>query len=199
MDPAVTAALITTPTAILAAAAAYAAGSAQRRGSVDAVRRQQQREVYAAFLTAARRHKADIAEALAHATEIQLARAAGEPLSPAEEEQRREAIAATARANPLDEPAALVFLEGPDELAYAALLIDQHAKSTRMLLTATPEHAGTMSRIHGRPMTVHDECRRLEGAIHRFTLEAQAHMNGTALRHRRHQRRLMRRLWPVEP
>ena len=79
MDPAVTAALITTPAAILAAAAAYAARSAQGRGSVDAVRRQQQLEVYAAFLTAARRHRADIEEALTHAAEIRLARAAGEP------------------------------------------------------------------------------------------------------------------------
>ncbi|MEU4617846.1 hypothetical protein [Streptomyces umbrinus] len=199
MDPAVTAALITTPTAILAAAAAYAAGSAQGRGSVDAVRRQQQREVYAAFLTAARRHRADIEEALTHAAEIQLARAAGEPLSPEEEDQRRQVIADTAQAGPLDEPAALVFLEGPDDLAYAALLIVQHAKTTCMLLTAAPEHVGTMSRLQGRPMEVHDECRRLEGAIHRFTLDAQAHLNGTAIRHRRHRMRLMRRIWPVEP
>ncbi|MGW2100393.1 hypothetical protein ACWCPX_22355 [Streptomyces olivaceoviridis] len=51
MDPAVTAALITTPTAVLAAAAAYAAGRAQarsaHRGPVDAVRRQHQRDAYA--------------------------------------------------------------------------------------------------------------------------------------------------------
>ncbi|MDF3142137.1 MULTISPECIES: hypothetical protein [unclassified Streptomyces] len=54
MDPAVIAALITTPTAVLAAAVAYAAGRAQaraaHRGPVDAVRRQHQREAYAALV-----------------------------------------------------------------------------------------------------------------------------------------------------
>jgi hypothetical protein len=57
MDPAVTAAIITTPTAVIAAAAAYAAGRAQARGAhrgpVDAVRRQHQRDAYAEFLRAA--------------------------------------------------------------------------------------------------------------------------------------------------
>ncbi|MFC9227378.1 hypothetical protein ACFTZI_00010 [Streptomyces decoyicus] len=54
MDSAVIAAFITTPTAVLAAAAAYAAGRAQaraaHRGPVDAIRRQHQREAYAALV-----------------------------------------------------------------------------------------------------------------------------------------------------
>ncbi|MCW8382430.1 hypothetical protein [Streptomyces justiciae] len=57
MDPAVAAALITTPTAVLASAAAYAAGRAQarsaHRGPVDAVRRQHQRDAYAELSRAA--------------------------------------------------------------------------------------------------------------------------------------------------
>ncbi|MGW3653994.1 hypothetical protein [Streptomyces sp. NPDC000878] len=51
MDPAVIAAIITTPTAVIVAAAAYAAGRAQARGAhhgpIDAVRRQHQRDAYA--------------------------------------------------------------------------------------------------------------------------------------------------------
>ncbi|MFE5160007.1 hypothetical protein ACFRNT_16085 [Streptomyces sp. NPDC056697] len=53
MDPAVIAALVSAPTAVLAAAAAYAAGKAQGRASLDAVRRQAQRDAYAQFLDAA--------------------------------------------------------------------------------------------------------------------------------------------------
>ncbi|MGY4741405.1 hypothetical protein [Streptomyces sp. ATMOS53] len=53
MDPAVIAALVSAPTAVLAAAAAYAAGKAQGRASLDAVRRQAQRDAYAQFLEAA--------------------------------------------------------------------------------------------------------------------------------------------------
>lgn len=55
MDPAVTAALIATPTAALAAGAAYAAGRAQGSGTVSAVRRQNQRDAYADFITAVQR------------------------------------------------------------------------------------------------------------------------------------------------
>ncbi|WP_328632824.1 hypothetical protein [Streptomyces sp. NBC_00356] len=53
MDASVIAALITTPTAVLAAGAAFAAGRVQGRGSVDAVRRQHQRESYADLVGAA--------------------------------------------------------------------------------------------------------------------------------------------------
>jgi hypothetical protein len=53
MDASVIAALITTPTAVLAAGAAYAAGRAQGRGSVNAIRRQHQRESYADLVGAA--------------------------------------------------------------------------------------------------------------------------------------------------
>ncbi|MDQ1031433.1 hypothetical protein QF035_009015 [Streptomyces umbrinus] len=57
MDPAIIAAVITTPTAVIAAAAAYAAGRAQARaahhGPIDAVRRQHQRDAYAALTRAA--------------------------------------------------------------------------------------------------------------------------------------------------
>ncbi|MEV8228912.1 hypothetical protein AB0P41_23100 [Streptomyces sp. NPDC079167] len=61
MDSAGIAALITTLTAVLAAATAYAAGRAParaaRRGPVDAVRRQHQREAYAALATQAAEHE----------------------------------------------------------------------------------------------------------------------------------------------
>lgn len=57
MDPAIIAALITTPTAVIAAAAAYAAGRSQARaahhGPIDAVRRQHQRDAYADLTRAA--------------------------------------------------------------------------------------------------------------------------------------------------
>ncbi|MFF3288492.1 hypothetical protein [Streptomyces sp. NPDC003023] len=59
------AALIPTPVAVLAAAAAYAAGRAQARGAhrgpVDAVRRQHQRDAYAAFLEAANTYASETA------------------------------------------------------------------------------------------------------------------------------------------
>ncbi|MEU0300627.1 hypothetical protein ABZ252_14320 [Streptomyces sp. NPDC006175] len=61
MDSAGIAALITTLTAVLAAATAYAAGRAParaaHRGPVDAVRRQHQREAYAALATQAAKHE----------------------------------------------------------------------------------------------------------------------------------------------
>ncbi|MFE1076651.1 hypothetical protein ACFW5W_36350 [Streptomyces sp. NPDC058783] len=57
MDPAVTASLISAPVTVVAAVAAFAAGRAQARGAhrgpVDAVRRQHQRDAYAAFHAAA--------------------------------------------------------------------------------------------------------------------------------------------------
>jgi hypothetical protein len=60
MDSSVLATLISTPVALLAAAAAYAAGRVQGRGAyqgpIAAVRRQHQRDAYAAFLTAANAH-----------------------------------------------------------------------------------------------------------------------------------------------
>ncbi|MGW5781941.1 hypothetical protein [Streptomyces sp. NPDC003863] len=57
MDPTMIAAIITSPTVVIAAAAAYAAGLRQARGAhrgpVDAVRRQHQRDAYAAMLVTA--------------------------------------------------------------------------------------------------------------------------------------------------
>ncbi|MGW1245226.1 hypothetical protein, partial [Streptomyces bobili] len=68
MDSAIIAALISAPVAVVAAAAAYAAGRAQARGAhrgpVDAVRRQHQRDVYAAALAAAHTYLEVLTKAL---------------------------------------------------------------------------------------------------------------------------------------
>jgi hypothetical protein len=119
MDPAVAAALIATPTAALAAVAAYAAGRAQGRAAVDAVRRQHQREAYAALNIAARRYWRDTAE---RATKPRVHRdlhLAGEDLPSVAD---------------VNEAVVMVALEGPDHLGTLAECVAMSAEALATML-----------------------------------------------------------------
>ncbi|MFG2552932.1 hypothetical protein ACGFWF_23685 [Streptomyces sp. NPDC048581] len=121
MDPAITAALITTPTAVLAAATAYAAGRAQanaaHRGPVDAVRRQHQRDAYAHLLATVHTYSR-IGTGMSVSLRITPGEAPGaeEPINP-------DAVVSAVMA---------VRLEGPEHLAdladaFIPLAYDMHA------------------------------------------------------------------------
>ncbi|MGV9915484.1 hypothetical protein ACWEWD_38490 [Streptomyces tendae] len=127
MDPAVIAAVVTTPTAVLAAAAAYAAGRAQaraaQRGPVDAVRRQHQRDAYAAFLVAASTYASKTHEG----NRVDQARAeipdTGDPQRYRDQirQRVRELLAEAAGSlSPIPQALALVQLEGPAHVAELA-------------------------------------------------------------------------------
>lgn len=119
MDPAVVAALVAAPTAALAAAAAYAAGRAQGRATVDAVRRQHQREAYAALNIAARRYWRDTAQ---RATKPRVHRdlhLAGETLPNLTE---------------VHEAVVMVALEGPDHLGTLAECVEMNAEALATML-----------------------------------------------------------------
>lgn len=127
MDPAVIAAIVTTPTALLASTAAYAAGRHQARGAhrgpVDAVRRQHQRDAYAALLSALNSY--------AHATDwdqcvgrVRLARSEAGTASSADyhdgavdHEAKQVRVLATRLLDPLRPALDVVSLEGPKHVA----------------------------------------------------------------------------------
>jgi hypothetical protein len=127
MDPAVIAALVTTPTAILAAGAAYAAGRAQSRGSVDAVRRQHQRESYADLVRAA------------HALAREVERWGDEqtPLLVAKERMRD-------LQEKVDRAAAIASLEGPSHLE---TVIDTLSLSALITAAKVRQFEGTTAEL----------------------------------------------------
>ncbi|GAA2426769.1 hypothetical protein [Streptomyces coeruleofuscus] len=130
MDSTVVAALIAAPTAIIAATAAYAAGRAQARGAhqgpVDAVRREHQRDAYAAFAKAARAFQAST-----HPQDGVVIRAAGQ--DPSQLIGRAGARAAELRSKadnrPLKDAYIVVELEGPKHVAELAESVVSHAAS----------------------------------------------------------------------
>ncbi|MFG2895052.1 hypothetical protein [Streptomyces sp. NPDC048248] len=128
MDSAVIAALITTPTAVLAAAAAYAAGRAQaraaHRGPVDAVRRQHQREAYAALV-------AETAKFESHMFRVYLG-----TIDP--RQRHRSGTLAGEDNEALVFAAAAVRLEGPTHLADLARGIESFVDGCRSRTRTTP-------------------------------------------------------------
>lgn len=147
MDPSVTAALIAAPIAVLTAAAAFAAGRLQARGAhrgpIDAVRRQHQRDAYAALLTALQAY-----EFSASPTRCQVE--AGAVLSAAGTAPTRQQLRPRVLEMIKDVPVAPVFsafsvveLEGPDQVAQAARLavlrtqVMQGVAQTEQLLSAS--------------------------------------------------------------
>ncbi|MEV0016667.1 hypothetical protein [Streptomyces tendae] len=124
MDPAVTAAVIAVPTAVVAAAAAYAGARSQarsaHRGPVDAVRRQHQRDAYAAFLAACQAYGAatawDACYQRATADALASGTAPGPGFMDLVAERARHLILAVS----LDEmlrTGAVVDLEGPEHIS----------------------------------------------------------------------------------
>lgn len=175
------AALVPTPVAVIAAAAAYAAGRAQARGAhrgpIDAVRRQHQRDAYAAFLNAANVYAEATSWRRCTDQAIQDLLAVGQP--PLEEltENGACALAGAASRQQLTATAAVVDLEGPEHIT---VLSGELTRAARDVEKA--------ARTHGllRPSNAYDDPQRptlrgshqiLQEAIHAFTSVARQHLN----------------------
>ncbi|MFE1909426.1 hypothetical protein ACFW96_38030 [Streptomyces gardneri] len=178
MDPAVIAAIIPTPVAVLAAAAAYAAGRAQARGAhrgpIDAVRRQHQRDAYAAFLQAAQTY--------AHETsmdQVYRRAAASSYQVPTEEYERRrneaavvELVGSAGKVDSMRPALAVVQLEGPETVAQLAEAVVTAAEALRLhsadvLMTMTPPDDAESD--------AHDQLVR---AIANYIQSGRDHLNG---------------------
>ncbi|MGW3971180.1 hypothetical protein ACWEFD_18010 [Streptomyces ardesiacus] len=177
MDPAVTAAVIAVPTAVLAAAAAYAGARSQarsaHRGPVDAVRRQHQRDAYAAFLATLQAYAAATHWTACHGRAMTELIAAGVPRGPgipeAAIERARELVASVSN-DEVVRTGAVVTLEGPDRIAAFANITVGCARRVRieaLLPFSDPSH-------HMRVITANTE---LDSAITGFIDAARAHLN----------------------
>jgi hypothetical protein len=177
MDPAVTAAIIAVPSAVVAAAAAYAAGRAQARGAhrgpVDAVRRQHQRDAYAAFFAALLAYEAATKwdtcrdRALSDA----FASSAGPTVTADEVVERAAQLILNVSLDELMRTGAAVDLEGPDRVAAAATITLGIAREIR-------EAALRPNPMTPIPVVVTDANSRLSLAISGFVKAARAHLNG---------------------
>ncbi|MFD5583309.1 hypothetical protein CFC35_10265 [Streptomyces sp. FBKL.4005] len=180
MDPTVTAAIIAVPATVITAAAAYAAGRAQARGAhrgpIDAVRRQHQRDAYAAFLAALQAYQAatvwDTCYERAEADVL----ATGAPPSASLAEvvaERARMHVLTVSVDELMRTGATVDLEGPEDVAAAAMITVGAARQIRMVarwpFSSYDDH-----------VTVVDAHERLGLAISGFVKVARAHLNGAA-------------------
>ncbi|MFK3735659.1 hypothetical protein ACI2LJ_35945 [Streptomyces sp. NPDC088090] len=181
MDPTVIAAIITSPTVVIAAAAAYAAGRRQARGAhrgpVDAVRRQHQRDAYAALLVAANDFTRDTSLAQCHIQARQEVPDTGQPdyrdqVTTRAKEIRRDAAALAYEA--LSVPFAAVFLEGPEQVSQRAKEVKQaaHAVNAAAYFALLPRS------IEGGGVDTSREARiTLAEAVDVFTVAARDHLN----------------------
>lgn len=153
MDPAITATVISAPIAVLAAGASYAAGRLQARGAhrgpVDAVRRQHQRDAYAALLAAANAVWVQTSpQRLLNQARAELS--GSESTTLAEVNRRAAVIALRTSADDVFAALAVVTLEGPEHVIEAATeimtaLLDLQgamtlAKENHSIDVLTPEH-----------------------------------------------------------
>ncbi|MBB4714279.1 hypothetical protein BJ965_004161 [Streptomyces luteogriseus] len=149
MDPAVIAALITTPTAVLAAVTAYAAGRAQGRGTVDAVRRQHQRDAYAAFLSAAISFADQMDWRRCVALATRETAASTHPESAEAVRRLAAGIRAAVDIKPMQDASMLVHLEGPKHVSQLVITaMNQARKNQEDAETAiqdTPTAPGTFA------------------------------------------------------
>ncbi|MFF4952861.1 hypothetical protein [Streptomyces chattanoogensis] len=172
MDSAIVAALITTPTAILAAAAAYAAGRAQaqaaHRGPVDAIRRQHQREAYAALVAEVAKYEKHMFRVYLGIIDPGMQHHWNDTLTV----QDNEALVFATAAVRLEGPTHLADLAHQIELAsnhiYGAVLELQHAEDP----VASPAN----TKFDERHATLNDRAKA-------FVEAASAHLNGTGGRH----------------
>ncbi|MFC9342877.1 hypothetical protein ACFT0G_06130 [Streptomyces sp. NPDC057020] len=148
MDPTVIAAIVTSPTALIAAAAAYAAGRRQasgaHRGPVDAVRRQHQRDAYAALLVAANDYLRSTGVGQTRMQASQELPDTGQP--DYREAMLRRAVeiraeVATTGFQALSVPLAVVSLEGPEHVAQCAKEVKTAAQemATAAYMARTPQ------------------------------------------------------------
>ncbi|MFC8996286.1 hypothetical protein ACFT7U_11350 [Streptomyces rochei] len=179
MDPAIAAALIASPTAVVAAAAAFAAGQAQARGAhrgpVDAVRRQHQRDAYAAHLGALHTYAAATSWEACYSRALEnTIMASGVPLSPTAADMVPEGARTLVANVPIAElmrTGAAVELEGPEDIAAAARITMGTARQVKMTARtpfASPNDYVNVVRAHGV----------LEDAITGFVGAARTHLNG---------------------
>lgn len=183
MDPAVVAALISSPVALLAATAAYGAGRVQGRGAyrgpVDAVRRQHQRDAYADLLTAANSY---MRQTMWAECSVQACAQLGISYPPGErrDEAGRRAcrIQADVSPEPLRLAAAVVHLEGPEHIAEIAHRIENHAHSVHVSALRGEIPNTMFDMLEGRPQSErHNHNMDLINAIYAFTEAARAHLN----------------------
>ncbi|MFB7676919.1 hypothetical protein ACFC26_36500 [Kitasatospora purpeofusca] len=179
MDSAVIAALIPTPIAVAATGAAFFAGRAQGRGAyrgpVDAVRRQHQRDAYAALLAAARAYADLTSPEAAEADMESFLYLSNDRAEVADLIARRryEYLAGV----PIDavlDAAAVVELEGPDHLSsLAEKIADLAHRVQREGVDRVPTGINSLGTDNPRPpVRVH-----LLKAIEEFTATARTHLN----------------------
>ncbi|MCI4041777.1 hypothetical protein [Streptomyces sp. TRM75563] len=178
MDPQVIAAVVASPTALIAATAAYMAGRHQARsahlGPVDAVRRQHQRDAYAAFLHAAETYAYGTRRtvSLAHArTEIANAEGIADR---AGVEERAVVLRAEAaeRDDALRATLPVVQLEGPEHVADLAKEVASAAFQIR-LAARQRDYSDAASVQAAR-----DEHEHLTEVIAAYVTAARDHLNG---------------------
>ncbi|GAA2387361.1 hypothetical protein [Streptomyces viridochromogenes] len=176
MDPAVSAAVIAVPTAVLAATAAYAGARSQarsaHRGPVDAVRRQHQRDAYAAFLAALHAYQTATQWDTCYKRVTAEMHAVGtSPVDWAETAaDRTRVLVADASLDDLMRTGAAVDLEGPEYIAACTAITLGSAREFRRVaswpLWSYDDHSAVAA-AHGR----------LGVAITDFVQAARAHLN----------------------
>lgn len=187
MDPAIAAALISSPVALLAAGAAYGAGLVQGRGAyrgpVDAVRRQHQRDAYAAFLTEA---NAFFSKTLwgncAQQASSQLGISLRDEARRQEINRRALRIQSEVPTEPLKLAAAVVQLEGPENIAAIAREIENHAHNVHVDALYGEAPYTLFDALDGRPAPTGEGRNThldLLTAINNFTDAARSHLNGS--------------------
>lgn len=187
MDPTVIAALVTTPTALMASAVAYAAGRHQARGAhrgpVDAVRRQHQRDAYAAYLQAlnAYAYAAELGQCTRQAMRDLAAAAGGSgdgtfPVGQVVDQAKRVRAKAETLLGPVRLTLDVVSLEGPKHVAELA---DQACKAANDLAIAAAR--ATIDRpswFQGPPVDPEALHSSLLERIAAFTTAARDYLNG---------------------
>ncbi|MFD4666415.1 hypothetical protein [Streptomyces halstedii] len=179
MAPEVIAAIIGTPSILIAATAAYAAGRAQGRGSVDAVRRQHQRDAYAQFLDVAYTFSTSSRWPTCVARAKQEAREAGQSPGASQICIRAAELRVGVSTGPLTLASIVITLEGPDhltevasELVRRALAV--HDDAAQIGTSATEELALIVTSL---PESRQSD-RRFIAAMGAFSHVARLHLNG---------------------
>lgn len=178
MDPAVTAALVAGPFTVIAAVGAYAAGRAQARGAqrgpVDAVRRQHQRDAYAAYVAALHAYEAATKWDSCYERAMTDALAAGVQPGPGladHVEERARLLIAAVSVDELMRTGATVELEGPEDIAAFAMITLGAARqiwmAARRPISSPADYAHLLA-AHGR----------LSVGLSGFVKAARAHLNG---------------------
>ncbi|GHF34914.1 hypothetical protein GCM10018772_70570 [Streptomyces fumanus] len=178
VDPAVTSALIAAPVAVLAAGAAYAAGRLQARGAhhgpIDAVRRQHQRDAYAALLQALREFASATDVDRCNRQAYEEFQAAG-VLVPdlALQAVRVCQLLEAAPIEPVRAAFAVVELEGPESVTESVRAAHDHAEG----LVATAAWGARGAARRETVNELYDDREKLDEAIRTFTAAAQEELN----------------------